>query len=140
MKNIVKKAVSPAWQAKLDGKITVKDYNNIISGKVTLEEVLNPSEEDRAYNKGKLTLAEYLNIVDYNKVTLAKTNKVKSYMKCYAKQIGLELMGNELDNEENCETAYNEFMSYAANNTGKLARLCVRTANYIADYAEACYC
>lgn len=138
-KNIVKKAVSPAWQAKLDGKITVEDYNRIIANKVTLEELLNPTEEDKAYRKGKLTLAEYLNIVDYNKVTLARTNKIKSYMKCYAKKIGYELQGDELDNDDNCQTAYNTFMSYAENNYGKLANLCRVTADYIADYQLKCY-
>lgn len=138
-KNIVKKAVSPAWQAKLDGKITVEDYNRIIANKVTLEEVLNPTEEDKAYNKGKITKQELENI-RLGKVSLGRTNKIKSYMKCYAEKIGLFLMGDELDNKEFCESAYNEFMSYAENNHGKLANLCRVTANYIADYQTSCYC
>jgi hypothetical protein len=34
------KKVSPAWQAKLDGAISLADYNAIIAGKTTLEEAL----------------------------------------------------------------------------------------------------
>ncbi len=146
-KYFTKKAVSPEWQAKLDGIITVEEYNRIISKKTTLEKVIEehnkPKEElpdyQKAFLDGKLSDAEYENIV-FGSVTYQKTKKIKSYINCYAKKIGLELDGHELDSADNATTLYNDFMSYYHNNKGKLAGLCARTANYITDYIEQCYC
>lgn len=139
--------ISPAWQAKLDGKITVEDYNRIISKKVTLEEVLESynkkSEEDKAMDKlfwdESVSDAEYYAVLN-NKLSIGRLKKIRSYIKCYSKKIGLELQGNELANADNVETLYNDFMSYYHNNTGKLASLCARTANLIADYQQTVFC
>ena len=138
-------AVSPAWQAKLDGKITVEDYNRIISKKVTLEEVLKSYEQEpeypdyeQAYIDNKITYQELTNI-ELGNVSYQRTKKIKSYMNCYAKKIGLQLDGYELDTKYDATFIANEFDKYADYHTGKLASLCRRTARYIYEYIGACY-
>lgn len=83
--------------------------------------------------------AEYYAVLN-NKLSIGRLNKIRSYIKCYSKKIGLELQGNELATADNTETLYNDFMSYYHNNTGKLASLCARTANLIADYQQTVFC
>ena len=149
-KNIVKKAVSPAWQAKLDGKITVKDYNDIISGKVTLEDAIKSHEvkevkktrkvsaEKKALNDGKISEADYKNI-RAKKITLKHMEFVKNIIKSYSKKLenAPEFTGDEFDSADNAETAYNEWLSYGiAYNSGYAKWV----ANNIAKTQEALYC
>lgn len=142
-----KASVSPAWQAQLDGKISIDEYNRIISKKVTLEEVLEshkkptkkaPSSLEELYYDETISDAEYCAVIN-NKLSIGRLNKIRSYIKFYAKKINLELKGDELATSDNAECLYNDFMSYSMNNTGKLAKLCGVTANYIADYQQVAF-
>lgn len=152
-KNIVKKAVSPAWQAKLDGAITVADYNNIISGKVTLEDAIKShkvtevkktrkprkvSAEKKALNDGKISEADYKNI-RAKKTTLKHMEFVKNIIKSYSKKLenAPEFTGDEFDSADNAETAYNEWLSYGIAYNNGYAKW---VANNIAKTQEALYC
>lgn len=139
--------VNPVYQALKDGKISAEQYRSIIAGKESLNDIIKPakpakpvykSEQEKALKTGKITKQEYENI-ENGYITLGKTRKIKNYMKYYAEKVGIDLIGDELNKQEYAETAYDEFMSYAANHTGKYAALCATTANLIADYIEACY-
>lgn len=151
MKNTTKKTVSPAWQAKLDGKITVSDYNAIISKKMTLEDAIKShqkpkkqakkaekpvSAEWKAYTDNKITLADYNNIVS-GKISLGRLNKIKSCMKYYGKKFGIDIFGTELDTADSLEVTYNEFMAYGLNNNNGYAKW---VANMLADAQQALYC
>lgn len=136
--------ISPAWQAKLDGKISTEEYNRIISKKVTLEEVLASHEKpempdyEQAYIDNKITYQELENI-ESGKISYQRTKKIKSYIQCYAKKIGLSINGYELDTAYDANILADTFMEYYDNHVGKLAGLCKRTSHYINDYINECY-
>lgn len=81
-----KTSVSPAWQAKLDGRITVGQYNAIIAKKMTLEEALST----------KVTKEKKVEKAIVTKKAEPKKTRAEGIALFYAKKVGIKVEGRRL--------------------------------------------
>lgn len=84
-----KTSVSPAWQAKLDGRITVGQYNAIIAKKMTLEEAL-------ASKKPVVTKEKKVEKAIVTKKAEPKKTRAEGIALFYAKKVGIKVEGRRL--------------------------------------------
>ena len=133
-KETKKKAVSPAWQAKLDGKIDTATYNKIISHKMTLEEALKVTKKAEP-KKVEPKKAEP-KVTKEKKVEKPKT-RAEGIALFYAKQMGIKVEGRRLITEDDWSELLDEVVTKKGKSARKLEGMIYRKINKMIDEKEA---